>query len=369
MKITLIAPDLSGKSGWSRYAADLGRALAERGHEIHCIVATKTNSLWCTQYPILRPPTSYLGSPLLCALDALRLRKKLKRIKPDAVHFTAESYALMLPSNRTYKTVLTIHGSYAVVPLMMKPSVAHLAERYYHDIDQIIAVSNYTKGYLQKRAPALFEAADLQNRIAVVHNAIELSGIKADLNRAPNQPYRILSVSAIKRKKGYIQSLKAIAHFRKKTGARVQYDIYGSSTGEESFMKELHDMARSLDLTECVSLKGSVSDDVLDVAYKTADLFLLPSLHEGNYFEGFGLVFLEANARGSPVIGGATGGCPEAIKEAVSGYACNPEDIESISQRMEDILVKQTIQRADCRLWAEEHDIRKTVHMIEKLYR
>lgn len=369
MRIVLIAPDIAGRSGWSRYALDLGKALAAQGHEMHVIVAHTTGADWCTEHRLLRQPTSYLESRLLRWWHVRPLHQLLQELKPDVVHWIAEPYALLLPLMKecSWKNVLTIHGTYAVVPLRINASSRTLAEQYYKKMDAIISVSNFTKQYLQSNELDLFESADLQRRITVIHNAIDLSGISVSMDQ-PGDTLSVISVSAVKRKKGLMQAVDAVARFLAAYPVQLRYDIIGSLDADPAFIRELREKIRVLQLENVVTLCGSIGDKELDAAYHSADLFLMPSLQEGDYFEGFGLVFLEANARGTPVIGSNTGGCPEAIKEGTSGYVCDPEDIDALTERMADVLINKQIKRSDCRAWAEEHDSRKTAVAIEKIY-
>jgi phosphatidylinositol alpha-1,6-mannosyltransferase len=157
--------------------------------------------------------------------------------------------------------------------------------------------------------------------------------------------------------------------FLKKHPGELRYDIIGSTSSDPSFVKELDVQIDRLDLGGNVRIRGPVDDEELNEAYAEADLFLLPSLHDGDYFEGFGLVFLEANAHGVPVIGPTTGGCPEAIKDGVSGYVCDPADSATIAERMEDILIHKKIKREDCIAWAKEHDVTKSAKQLLELYK
>jgi len=369
MRIALVTPDIDGRSGWSRYALDLGKSLAARGHEIHVIGIRTTGADWCIEYALLREPTGYLQSGILRRFHAYRLGRLLGRIKPDIVHFIAEPYALILPllGAHDWKSVLTIHGTYAVVPLRMNTESRELAETYYRQMDGIISVSAFTKQHLQESESGLYASAGLDQKITVIHNAIDLNGIKLS-GAQKTDTLSVISVSAVKRKKGLMQSIKAVAQFLEKHPVQLRYDIIGSYASDAAFVQELRETIQKLELENVVHLKGSISDEALDTAYQSADLFLMPSLQEGEYFEGFGLVFLEANARGTPVIGSMTGGCPEAIKNEFSGYVCDPENINAIAERMADILIDRKIKRSDCRAWAEQHDSNKTVVAIEKLY-
>lgn len=368
MKIVLMAPDLGGRSGWSRYALDLGRALANRGHELHCLTAEKVGIAWGSEHPVLRAPTSYLGSPLLCAFHAWKVARVLRRLKPDVVHVIAEPYALMFPLMRAaeWKEVLTIHGTYSVVPLLMGNKIRALAKRYYRRMDRVVAVSAFTKNHLARRIP---ELADVAGRAAVIHNAISLDGIRSDVAPRPDgRTLSIVSVSGVKRKKGYLQSVRAIRKFLDAHPGPLTYDIVGNENIDAAFTRELKAEIEALGLRDVVRFRGSVTDAELDGLYRAADLFLLPSLQEDDYFEGFGLVFIEANARGTPSIGGNTGGCPEAINEGVSGYVCDPENTEALAARLADVLVRGTIDRAACRAWAEEHDVDVAVAEMEAVY-
>lgn len=369
MRIVLVTPDIHGRSGWSRYALDLGKALAEHGHEMHAVVTESSGAHWCTEHQLLRQPTSYLESRVLRWWHARPLHKLLQELKPDVVHWIAEPYALLLPLMKecSWKNVLTIHGTYAVVPLRINASSRTLAEQYYKKMDAIISVSNFTKKYMQSNEPDLFKGADLERKISVIHNTIDLTDFDTPSDRS-HKTFSIISVSAVKRKKGLMQAVEATARFLEKHPVPLHYDIIGSPEADPAFVRELQEKIRVLRLENVVTLRGSIGDKELDAAYHSTDLFLMPSLREGDYFEGFGLVFLEANARGTPVIGSNTGGCPEAIAEGVSGYVCDPENIDGLAARMEDVLINKTIKRPDCRIWAEEHDSRKNVTVIENLY-
>lgn len=367
MRIVLLAPDLNGRSGWSRYALDLGKALSAQGHEIHCLVAEKSDATWCTEKVCLRQPTSYLGSGLLRAVERIRIGGILRSIAPAIVHAMAEPYAMLIPDKHAYKTCMTIHGTYAVLPLSLSQTTRAFSD-VYRTIDSIIAVSNFTKEFVQKRDPLLFAEANLRDKITVLHNGVDLQRFPMTEKKQTTPTKRIISVSAVKRKKGYLEALNAIALFRKKHPIALQYDIIGRLDTDDQFIAELKQAMHTHNLDDVVHLRGSVDDAELEQAYADADVFLLPSLQDGDFVEGFGLVFLEANARGTPVIGPITGGCPEAIDEGISGYICPPTDAALIAERLEQILIEHTIHPAACRAWAEQHDIRKSAEKLAETY-
>lgn len=369
MRIVLLTPDLSGHTGWSRYSLDLGKALHAQGHEMHCIVAVTEKADWCTQHRILRQPTTYLNAPLLRWFDAWRVRRLLQRIQPDIVHVIAEPYALLFPlmGKRLWKMYMTIHGTYSVLPFVYGNKTRLLFEQAYSLCDVIISVSAFTKNYVQQRVPALFENANLAQKIIIVPNAIDLNRFPP-AKKQPSPVKHILSVAGVKPKKGFSEAIEAVAIFLQKNPIDLHYDIFGSTTVDATFVTTLQKRIEELGLKDNIIFHGSVENHIIEDAYAQADLFLMPSLHKGDHFEGFGLVFLEANAYGVPVIGSTTGGCPEAIQEGISGYACNPDDQSAIVKHLEDILIHETITRDACRAWAEKHNVVLTAHTISALY-
>lgn len=71
----------------------------------------------------------------------------------------------------------------------------------------------------------------------------------------------------------------------------------------------------------------------LSACYAAAEVFALPSRGEG-----FGFVYLEAMARGKPVIGGAHGGAPEVIRDGVTGYLVQHDDTEQLVTSLDALL-------------------------------
>ncbi|MBA7672762.1 GDP-mannose-dependent alpha-(1-6)-phosphatidylinositol monomannoside mannosyltransferase [subsurface metagenome] len=73
--------------------------------------------------------------------------------------------------------------------------------------------------------------------------------------------------------------------------------------------------------------------------YSASDVFIMPSREIGEKdIEGFGLVFLEANACGKPVIGGKSGGISDAVADGVSGILVDPLNVDEISQALITLL-------------------------------
>jgi phosphatidyl-myo-inositol dimannoside synthase len=71
---------------------------------------------------------------------------------------------------------------------------------------------------------------------------------------------------------------------------------------------------------------GAIDDADVTACLSAADVFVMPARSRPPDVEGFGLVFLEANACGRPVVGADAGGVPDAIVPGVTGELVPPDD-------------------------------------------
>lgn len=91
--------------------------------------------------------------------------------------------------------------------------------------------------------------------------------------------------------------------------------------------------------------------------YQIADLFVLPVHKNQNDPEGFGMVYLEANQFGLPVIGSKTGGIPEAISDQQSGLLVNPDDEADLTKTIVKFFTNESLRqtlKTESMLWAKK---------------
>jgi phosphatidyl-myo-inositol dimannoside synthase len=209
--------------------------------------------------------------------------------------------------------------------------------------DLILCVSRNT------RAQVLSQARDLKDKIEVLPNMVgsQFRPVDRALARARfglQQEKVILTVARLDGRKGYkghdeiIRMLPALA---KEHGGAVRYVIAGE--GEDR--PRLETLARELGVAELTDFLGRVEADALPDLYSAADVFAMPSTGEG-----FGIVYLEAMACGTPAIGldvggvrdafadGRLWGCvsrsefPSALREALRQRPMQPEELSAAVQ-------------------------------------
>lgn len=136
--------------------------------------------------------------------------------------------------------------------------------------------------------------------------------------------------------KGHDVVLRAIAALPLGARAEVHYVV----AGKGSHLPVLQALAESLGVSEHVSWLGFVADADLPYLYKAADLFVLCTREDpqARGVEGFGMVFLEAQAAGLPVIGTRAGGIPDAIVEDEGGWLIEQDDAAVLSVHLRSLV-------------------------------
>ncbi len=119
------------------------------------------------------------------------------------------------------------------------------------------------------------------------------------------------------------------------------YVVVGTGRQEAA----LKDMVRHLNLNGHVLFPGLIPEEELPALYNACDVFIMVSkdLPSGN--EGFGIVFLEANACGKPVIGGRSGGIPEAVIHGETGLLVDPNNPQEIYEAIVRLLTDDSLAK------------------------
>ena len=207
-------------------------------------------------------------------------------------------------------------------------------------VDHIIANSSFTSGVLLAEGAA-------PDRLTVVYpgtdpNEFRPLGKDIDLLRKfglTGSPV-ILTVGRLVLRKGHDQVIRALPVLVRKNPG-IQYAIAGTGETEEF----LRNLASDLGVTEHVVFLGYVPDELLPALYNLADVFVMPNrtLEPSLDTEGFGIVFLEANGCGKPVIGGRSGGVTDAVN-AKGGFLVDGNSVDDITRVLSNLLTNSELR-------------------------
>ncbi len=192
----------------------------------------------------------------------------------------------------------------------------------------IVSVSHFCKNGINSR----YNVSPF--KVFVISNGVDLERFGKGAKKRNMVPQRIrdqklvLSVSRLVERKG-LEFLIRAAPLIIRDVPNAHFMIIGSGPLAENLKR----LAAALGLEESITFLGEVPADAVVQYYQAADVFALPcrTMPNGDT-EGFGLVFLEANACGLPVVAGKAGGTVEAVIDGVTGLlvdGADPNDIAS----------------------------------------
>jgi phosphatidyl-myo-inositol dimannoside synthase len=203
--------------------------------------------------------------------------------------------------------------------------LAFLVRIVYARAAAVIANSRHTAqmlehfGVLPQKIHVVYPGVDA----ARFHPSIDGSHLRRRL--ADEGDVLLLSVGRLQRRKGHDLVIAAMAALRDER-PRLRYAIIGAGDERPS----LEALVNKERLTDRVTFLGQVEDVDLPTHYAASDVFVMPNRVDGVDIEGFGIVFLEASASGRPVIGGRSGGVPEAVEEGQTGYLVSGTDVHEL---------------------------------------
>ncbi len=115
-----------------------------------------------------------------------------------------------------------------------------------------------------------------------------------------------------------------------------------------------------------VRFLGKIARDKMYRFYSAGDLFVFPGIRES-----LGMVYLEAQSCGLPVVAFADGGVPEVVAEGKSGYLVRPFDksgfIAAVARLLSDFTLRRQMGEAAGRYVRQSHDVRKNYGKVEEV--
>jgi len=214
----------------------------------------------------------------------------------------------------------------------------------------------------------------VSERVFVVPPGVDLSVFQpVDRDEARRKigygPGRLLLfVGRLERLKGVEVAIRALALLRDRNHDDVRLLILGedSKDGDEGEKDRLKAVAADVGVRDRVDFLGSVAHHELPYFYSAADVCVMPS-----YSESFGLVGLEAQASGRPVVGSDVSGLRSVIRDQVSGYLIAGHDpaeyAERIGRLLEDPELAQQMGRRG-RLLAQRYSWTRTADRLRELF-
>lgn len=330
MNIGIVCYPTYGGSGV--IATELGKSLANRGHNVHFITYSRPfrldtftrnitfHEVQIPNYPLFEnaPYESALASTMV---DVARYQKlDLFHVHYAIPHASAGVMARnILQGMGQYTPVITtLHGT-DITLVGKNKSYEPVVTYSINQSDGITAVSDFLK-------QATYDAFAVTKDIEVIPNFVDTERFSRQDKEhfrkivAQNNEKIILHTSNFRKVKRVEDVILTFKHIQEKVNSKLLM------IGDGPERPTAEALCRELDLCDNIVFLGT--QNPVEEIYSIGDLFLMPSASES-----FGLSALEAMSCGVPVISSNAGGLPEINIDGETGFVCEIGDVESMGKK------------------------------------
>lgn len=368
MRIGIVCYPTFGGSGV--LATELGKALAEKGHQVHFITYQQPvrlsefnanifyHEVRVTTYPLFDYPPyeTALASTMVDVIVNNQI--DLLHVHYAIPHASAAYMAkkILEAQGKKIPVITTLHGT-DITLVGRDKTFAPVVAFSINQSDAITAVSENLRD-------ETFKIFRIEKEIEVIQNFVDVNRF----NKKPIDAFRrviaphgekiVLHASNFRKIKRVGDVVRIFAEINKKVPSKLLF----VGDGPERPLAE--SLARDLDVYDDMRFVGK--QEQMEEILAIADLFILTS-----DYESFGLAALEAMAASVPVISTNAGGLPEINVDGVTGYMRNVGDIHGMSEKAIELLsddqkLKQF--KANAYEYARKFDIQNIVPKYEELY-
>jgi L-malate glycosyltransferase len=366
MRIGIVCYPTYGGSGV--VATELGKALADKGHQIHFISYAMPirldgyignvfyHEVEMGNYPLFEFP---LYTPALASkiVEVTRFEKLDILHAHYAIPHATSAFLAREILNGDLRIVTTLHGT-DITLVGLEPSFLPVMKFSIEKSDGVTAVSRFlrektTTNYgIRKEIRVIPNFVDTEK-----YRRIECEGIRERF--APAGEKILVHVSNFRAVKRVPDVIRIFDQVRKKVPSRLIL------VGDGPDRSACEMLVRELELQQEVKFLGKQQE--LVPILSAADLFLMPSQSES-----FGLSALEAMSCGVPVISSSVGGLPELQVQGETGYVAEFGDTDRMARYAVELLTSESRYArfsAAARARAVEHfDVHRIVVDYEQYY-
>jgi glycosyltransferase involved in cell wall biosynthesis len=350
--LALVTDAFGGTGGIAQYNRDFIGALAASSSIDTVTVAPRVISREIQPLPAL---VEHL--PGAAASKAAFVQTVAKLSKPGAFdlvvcgHINLLAVAYPAAKRIGAQLILIVYG--AEVWTRKNPVVRRMLKR----ADAVISISRFTRDRLLAWAPVA------NDRVFIIPNAIDLDAFDERLAAKPDlqlegRPVLLTlgRMDAEEKGKGFDEIMELMPQLI------AEYpDIMYYAAGDGSDRQRLMQKARDLGVGDHVVFPGYVSEAEKPAIFRAADVYVMPGR-----LEGFGYVFLEALAAGTPVIGSSLDASREAMKDGEWGVVVDPQDRGGLRAAIRTAIAKPLVpQRRELEYFSNRQFNKRTDAMLD----
>jgi len=368
MRIGIVCYPTFGGSGV--LATELGKALADKGHQVHFITYQQPvrliefnanifyHEVRVATYPLFEYPPyeTALSSTMVDVINNHQL--DLLHVHYAIPHASAAYMAkkIVATHGKNIPVITTLHGT-DITLVGRDKTLAPVVAFSINESDAITAVS-------QNLRDETYEIFEIKKEIEVIHNFVDISRFQKKPIEAfrkviaPNGERILVHASNFRKIKRVMDVVRIFAEVNKKIPSKLLF------VGDGPERPATENLARELNICDDIRFVGK--QEQIEEILAVSDLFILPS-----EYESFGLAALEAMAAGVPLISSNAGGLPEININGKTGFMSPVGDVAAMSRNSIALLTDEALLQSfkkNALENAEKFDIHQIVPKYEKLY-
>ncbi len=373
MNIGIICYASVGGSGI--VATELGKALAERGHQVHLVSTDPPfrlgeyqeglvfHQVHTPSYPLFREPQYVLSLANKVVQVAREYRLDVIHAHYAIPHATAALLSQQVLASGGHggapRVVTTLHGT-DITLVGSDPSYSEIVAFSIERSDGVTAVSQSLRDSTRRELCVTRDIEVIPNFLDCrVYRRRSVPGLRQRF--APDPATRlVIHVSNFRPVKRIDAVMEVFARISRAVPAKLLL------VGDGPELGTAYRLGRELNVAHQVEALGA-QEDVIPLL-SVSDVFLLPSSQES-----FGLAALEAMACEVPVVASRVGGLPEVISHGATGFLHEPADLDGMAASavalLTDPALHAYVSEAACTRVRETFCVDMVVPMYEEYYR
>jgi len=298
---------------------------------------------------------------------APRFERRLEAASPALVHahFGPDAFRILPVSRRMHiPLIATFHGFDATTDDYWARRSFYGHRAYARDKSQLYSEAVLILAISEHVRKCLIDQGFPENKVRVLYTGIDLSMFCASNEKLHRKG--VIFVGRLVEIKGVEYLIRAMAPLQQRYP-----DLTLTIVGDGPLRRQLEAMASRM--LRRFEFRGTVSSSEVKSLLLQSRVFCGPSIraHTGAS-EGLGMVFLEAQAMGVPVVAFSHGGIPEAVRDRETGLLVPEGDWNALSARIESLITDDAMHARFSQA-AREHvrrhfDIVRQSAMLEDLY-
>jgi len=296
------------------------------------------------------------------------IKRWIKDIHPQLIHaHFGDDGTTVLPIALKFKLPLivsflgtdaTLKDEYARHAYLRRRLYLLRRKRLAKHVSQVVVPSQFLKN-------RVIEHGFPSEKIHILYHGVNLSRFKRTISET--DPGNVLFVGRLVPRKGLNYLISALSRVKEQFPA-VTLTVIGDGPDRESCQEQA-----KLELANGFEFMGFQSHDVVRDTMSKAAVFCLPSITlPTGETETFGLVFIEAQAMGVPVVSFDIGGIPEVVVDGKTGFLCPEGDVFSLAEKILILLknpdLRQQMGNAGSAWVKKMFDLNKQTTKLENLY-